>query len=132
MEFFAVVNFLLPVTFTHSASQCCVFFLSRSDDQVIDVFDDTPLISPYNLAFVMGEVESLGETKAGSDNATVTFWGDLKRRLRGIYLLDKLDQVAARLSDIFSMPYPLPKLDIVALPSRIIDNVGSPGLISLK
>lgn len=99
---------------------------------MIDIFDDTPLISPYNLAFVMGEVESLGETKAGSDNAAVTFWGDLKRRLRGIYLLDKLDQVVARLSDIFLMPYPLPKLDIVALPSWIIDNVGSPGLISLK
>ncbi|XP_067207011.1 thyrotropin-releasing hormone-degrading ectoenzyme-like [Linepithema humile] len=105
---------------------------NTSDDQVIDIFDDTPLISPYNLAFVMGEVESLGETKAGCDNATMTFWGDLKRRLRGIYLFDKLDQVVARLNDIFSMPYPLPKLDIVALPSRIIDNVGSPGLISLK
>ncbi|XP_071564604.1 endoplasmic reticulum aminopeptidase 1 [Temnothorax nylanderi] len=104
-----------------------------SGDRVIDTFSDTPLLSPYNLAFVMGEVESLGETKTGLDNATgVTFWGDPKRRSRGIYLLDKLDQIVTHLYDIFSMPYPLPKLDIVALPSRIVDNAGSPGLISLK
>ncbi|XP_011688672.1 PREDICTED: thyrotropin-releasing hormone-degrading ectoenzyme-like isoform X3 [Wasmannia auropunctata] len=104
-----------------------------SDDQVIDIFSDTPLFSPHNLAIVMGEVESLAETKTGLDNATgVTFWGDPKRRSRGIYLLDKLDQIVVRLNDMFSMPYPLPKLDIVALPSRIIDNAGSPGLISLK
>ncbi|XP_018399357.1 PREDICTED: thyrotropin-releasing hormone-degrading ectoenzyme-like [Cyphomyrmex costatus] len=104
-----------------------------SDDRVIDTFSDTPLLSPYNLAFVMGEVESVGETKIGLDNATgVTFWGDLKRRSRGIYLLDKLDQIVVCLNDMFSMPYPLPKLDIVALPSRIVDNAGSLGLISLK
>ncbi|XP_077262139.1 endoplasmic reticulum aminopeptidase 1 isoform X4 [Temnothorax americanus] len=104
-----------------------------SGDRVIDTFSDTPLLSPYNLAFVMGEVESLGKTKTGLDNATgVTFWGDPKRRSRGIYLLDKLDQIVTHLYDIFSMPYPLPKLDIVALPSRIVDNAGSPGLISLK
>lgn len=99
---------------------------------MIDIFDDTPLLSPYNLAFVMGEVESLGETRAGSNKATATFWGDPKRRSRGIYLLDKLDQVVVRLNDVFSMPYPLPKLDIVALPSRIVDNAGSPGLILMK
>ncbi|XP_018313783.1 thyrotropin-releasing hormone-degrading ectoenzyme isoform X1 [Mycetomoellerius zeteki] len=104
-----------------------------SDDRVIDTFSDTPLLSPYNLAFVMGEVESVGETKMGLDNATgVTFWGDPKRRSRGIYLLDKLDQIVVHFNDMFSMPYPLPKLDIVALPSRIVDNAGSPGLISLK
>lgn len=110
----------------------CDLYLSRADDRVIDTFSDTPLLSPYNLAFVMGEIESVGETKTELGNATgVTFWGDPKRRTRGIYLLDKLDQIVARLNDIFSMPYPLPKLDIVALPSRI-DNAGSPGLISLK
>ncbi|KAL0114672.1 hypothetical protein PUN28_011754 [Cardiocondyla obscurior] len=104
-----------------------------SNDRLVDTFSDTPLLSPYNLAFVMGDIESLGETKMGLDNTTaVTFWGDSKRRLRGIYLLDKVDQIVTRFYDIFSMPYPLPKLDIVALPSRIVDNSGSPGLISLK
>ncbi|XP_036147789.1 thyrotropin-releasing hormone-degrading ectoenzyme isoform X2 [Monomorium pharaonis] len=104
-----------------------------SDDRVIDIFSDTPLLSPYNLAFVMGEIGSLGETKTGLDNTTgVTFWGDPKRRSRGIYLLDKLDQIVVRFNDIFSMPYPLPKLDIFALPSQIVDNAGNLGLISLK
>ncbi|KAL6259506.1 hypothetical protein P5V15_009424 [Pogonomyrmex californicus] len=106
-----------------------------SDDRMFDSFGDTPLLSPYNLAFVMGEIESLGETKIeslGPDNATVIFWSDSKRRSRGIYLLDKLEQIVVCLNNVFSMPYPLPKLDIVALPSRIVDNTGSPGLISLK
>lgn len=99
---------------------------------MIDTFDDTPLLSPYNLALVIGEIESLGETKAGLDKTTSTFWGDPKRGARGIYLLDKLDQVVARLNDLFSTPYPLPKLDIVALPSQIVDNTGSLGLITMR
>lgn len=109
--------------------------ISRStlDNQEIDTFNDTPLLSPYNLAFVMGEIESLSETMVGSENkTTVTFWGDPKKRSRGIYLYDKLDQVVTHLNNMFSMPYPLPKLDIVALPPRIIDNAGSLGLISMK
>lgn len=108
------------------------FFFSRLDDRVIDIFDDTPLLSPYNLALVMGEIESLAETKAGPDKTTSTFWGDPKRGARGIYLLDKLDQIVSRLNDLFSTPYPLTKLDIVALPSQIVDNAGSPGLITMK
>ncbi|XP_014485856.1 PREDICTED: thyrotropin-releasing hormone-degrading ectoenzyme-like [Dinoponera quadriceps] len=103
-----------------------------SDDWVIDTFEDTPLLSPYNLAFVVGEIESLGDTKAGPDNATVTFWGDSKRRTRGMYLIDKLYHVVGHLNDVFSMPYPLPKLDIVALPSRIADDAGNLGLISMR
>lgn len=104
-----------------------------SDNRVMDTFRDTPLLSPYNLAFVMGEIELLVETRTGLDNVTeVTFWGDPKKRSRGIYLLDKLDQIVTYFYEVFSMPYPLPKLDVVALPSRIVDNAGSPGLISLK
>ncbi|XP_011152008.2 thyrotropin-releasing hormone-degrading ectoenzyme [Harpegnathos saltator] len=102
------------------------------DDWAIDTFEDTPLLSPYNLAFVVGQVESLDETKAGPDNATVTFWGDLKRHSRGMYLVDKLYHVVEHLNGVFSMPYPLAKLDIVALPSRIVDNTGNLGLISMR
>jgi len=98
----------------------------------MDAFEDTPLLSPHNLAFVMGDVESLGKAKAGPDNGTATFWGDPKRRSRGMYLVDKLERIVALLSDMFSMPYPLPKLDIVALPPRIVDDTGSPGLITLR
>lgn len=99
---------------------------------MIDTFEDTPLLSPYNLAFVMGEVDELDEKKAGPENTTVTFWGDLKRRTRGTYLIDKLHHVVEHLNDVFLMPYPLPKLDIVALPSRIANNAGNLGLISLR
>jgi len=99
---------------------------------MMDTFEDTPLLSPHNLAFVMGEIESLSKAKTGSGNGTATFWGDPKRRSRGMYLIDKLEQAVALLSDMFSMPYPLPKLDIVALPLRIVDDTGSPGLITLR
>lgn len=100
---------------------------------MIDSFEDTPLLSPYNLAFVIAEIESLGETTVGSDKTTTIFWGDSKRRVsREIYLLKKFNQVVTCLNDVFSMPYPLPKLDIVALPPRIVSDTGSPGLISMK
>ncbi|XP_029172938.1 thyrotropin-releasing hormone-degrading ectoenzyme-like isoform X2 [Nylanderia fulva] len=105
---------------------------NTSNNQVIDTFNDTPLLSPYNLAFVMGEVESLSKTEVEPDKTAVTFWGDPKRRSRGKYLYDKLNQTVTHLNDMFSLPYPLPKLDIIALPPRIVDNAGSLGLISMK
>nr|XP_034185572.1 aminopeptidase N-like [Osmia lignaria]XP_034185573.1 aminopeptidase N-like [Osmia lignaria] len=99
---------------------------------VIDTFDESPPLSPHNLAFLMGHIESIGVTFAGNSDVVVTFWGESNRQSQGIYVFDKFNQAVTNLIDVFSMPYPLPKLDVVGLPSGIDENMANPGLIEMK
>nr|ARK20032.1 thyrotropin-releasing hormone-degrading ectoenzyme [Ampulex compressa] len=103
-----------------------------SQDRLTDIFDETPLLSSYNLGIVVGYVQSIDEMQIPDSNATAVFWGDPKRYSQGIYLRGKLESVMINLIDVFSMPYPLPKLDLIGLPPDIDDNVGKPGLILIK
>lgn len=99
---------------------------------VIDVFDESPPLSPHSLALMMGYIESVGVTFVGDSKVVATFWNDASRQSQGIYLFDKLDSTVINLNDVFPLPYPLPKLDLVALPPGIDENMGSPGLIAMK
>ncbi|XP_076764436.1 thyrotropin-releasing hormone-degrading ectoenzyme isoform X2 [Xylocopa sonorina] len=103
-----------------------------SDNSTVDIFDDSPPLSPHNLAFVMGHIEATGTTLIGGNGTVVTLWCDSNRRSREIYLFDKLNPVVINLIDLFSMPYPLPKLDLVSLPPGIDENIGNLGLIGIK
>ncbi|XP_043515898.1 aminopeptidase N-like [Frieseomelitta varia] len=99
---------------------------------VIDTFDDSPPISPHNLAFVMGHIEAINATLIGDTEVVATFWRDSNRTLPEIYLFDKLNSVVVNLMDVFLTSYPYPKLDLVGLPLGINENMGSPGLIAIK
>ncbi|CAK9832931.1 Thyrotropin-releasing hormone-degrading ectoenzyme [Anthophora retusa] len=99
---------------------------------VIDTFDISPLLSPYNLAFFMGHIEAIDTITIANSEVVAAFWCESERRSREIYLLDKLSRVIDNLIDVFSMPYPFPKLDLVCLPPGIDESTGSPGLIALK
>ncbi|XP_076675185.1 aminopeptidase N isoform X1 [Andrena cerasifolii] len=99
---------------------------------VIDVFDESPPLSPHSLALMMGHIESVGVTFVGDSEVVATFWKDANRQSQGIYLFDKLDSAVINLIDLFPLSYPLPKLDLVGLPPGIDESMGSPGLIAMK
>ncbi|KZC13130.1 Thyrotropin-releasing hormone-degrading ectoenzyme [Dufourea novaeangliae] len=99
---------------------------------VIDTFDESPPLSPHNLAFLMGHIENMGATFIGGTKVVATFWSDSMRRSQGIYLFDKLEPAVINLIDVFPIPYALPKLDLVSLPPGIDESVASPGLIAIK
>ncbi|CAL7933659.1 unnamed protein product [Xylocopa violacea] len=102
------------------------------NDSTVDIFDDSPPLSPHNLAFVMGHIEAISTMLIGGNGTVVTLWCDSNRRSQEIYLFDKLNSVVINLIDVFSMPYPLPKLDLVSLPPGIDENMGNLGLIGIK
>ncbi|KAG9434300.1 thyrotropin-releasing hormone-degrading ectoenzyme isoform X1 [Apis mellifera carnica] len=98
----------------------------------VNIFDDSPPMSPHNLAFTMGHIEVINATFVGDTEVLATFWCDSNRSSQETYLIDKLNTVVVNLIDVFSTSYPLPKIDIVSLPPGIDENIGSLGLIALK
>ncbi|XP_066603299.1 aminopeptidase N-like isoform X2 [Prorops nasuta] len=107
-------------------------FRETTNNWIIETFEETTLLSPHNLGFVIGQMQVLHEFKHSSINNTpVEFWGHFGNPGE-LYLTDKISESVALLVERFSLPYPFPKLDFVAVPPTISNNVGNPGLISLK
>lgn len=101
-----------------------------NSSMVIDTFDESPPFSPHNLAFLLGNMESIGMIE--DSEVIATFWAESNGESRGIYVFEKFNTTVANLIDVFDMPYPLPKIDAVALPPRIDENMASPGLMAMK
>ncbi|XP_026673988.1 thyrotropin-releasing hormone-degrading ectoenzyme-like isoform X2 [Ceratina calcarata] len=103
-----------------------------TDGSVLETFNDSVPLSTNELAFLMGHVKPMNETVIGNTDAVATFWCESNRDLHDSYLLDKLGSIVINLIDVFSLAYPLPKVDIVCLPPGIDENMASPGLIAIK
>ncbi|KAI4480852.1 hypothetical protein M0804_009949 [Polistes exclamans] len=104
---------------------------AASDNWLIDIFDETPLMTPNNLAFVMGNMKVVDQVLINS-KLLVTFWAEFDTTSIGFYMLDKFEPIINGLTDILSVPYWLPKLDLICLPWKIVESSGNPGLISIK
>nr|XP_012138974.1 PREDICTED: thyrotropin-releasing hormone-degrading ectoenzyme-like isoform X1 [Megachile rotundata] len=103
-----------------------------SNSSVMDTFDESPPLSPHNLAFLLGHVDSIGMVFDGHSEEVATFWLESNRDSPRIYVFDKFNSTISNLIDVFDMPYPLPKIDVVALPPGIDENMASPGLMVMK
>ncbi|GIL40370.1 M1 family metallopeptidase [Roseiterribacter gracilis] len=77
-------------------------------------FARTPVMSSYLLFLAVGDYESI-EGQAG--NTKVAVWTPRGAIHRAHYALDATIEVLTWFSDYFAMPYPLPKLDMVATPT---------------
>ena len=76
-------------------------------------FATTPLMASYLNVFVAGELESI-ETQVGSTQVRViTTKGKAEQ---GRYALDSSVKILRYYNDYFGVPYPLPKLDQIAIP----------------
>jgi aminopeptidase N len=98
--------------------------------QLTTIFEKTPRMSIYLLAFVFGEME-YSETK-NKDGVLVRAYSVPGK----VNLTDKALEVAARglefFSDYFKLAYPLPKLDVVALPDFAVGAMENWGLITFR
>lgn len=105
-----------------------------SSSRVIDTFDDTPVIPPDDLAFVIGDLKPQGRSMIEGD-VLASFWIDAttsSHLTEKMYLLDKVRPIVHSLSNFFSSPLNLPKLDLIALPSTVIEETASTGLVSMR
>jgi aminopeptidase N len=82
-------------------------------------FATTPVMSSYLVVLAAGELARLQRTVNGIDVGIVA---PQDRIETGRYALDAAAKVLTYLGDYFEVPYPLPKLDHIAVPGGIADS----------
>ena len=78
------------------------------------VFDTTPIMSTYLLAFVIGDLTHI--EKEAADGTMVGIWMTRGKEEQGQFALDTSVKLLSFFNDYFGIPYPLPKLDHLAIP----------------
>ena len=77
-------------------------------------FDETPVMSTYLLAFIVGDIKCV-ERRA--DNGTlVRVWATAGKESQGEFAAETSVRLLSFFNDYFGVPYPLPKLDHIAIP----------------
>ncbi len=89
-------------------------------------FSPTPIMSTYLLAFIIGEFEYLeGKTKSG---VLVRVFTTIGKKHQAKFALSVAMRSLEFYNDYFNIPYPLPTLDLIAIPdfeSAAMENWGA-------
>ena len=77
-------------------------------------FEETPVMSTYLLAFIVGDIKCVERT---ADNGTlIRVWATAGKEGLGEFAAETSVKLLAFFNDYFGVPYPLPKLDHIAIP----------------
>lgn len=93
-------------------------------------FEQTPIMSTYLLAFVAGNLE-FHEAKT-KDGVTIRAYATPDKVKHVDFSLDVAVKVLEFYNDYFGIPYPLPKLDMVALPDFSMGAMENWGLVTYR
>jgi aminopeptidase N len=78
-------------------------------------FGTTPKMSSYLVVLVAGELDRINQPAADADIGVVTVAGKVEQ---GRYGLDAATKILPYYNDYFGVKYPLPKLDLIAIPGN--------------
>lgn len=93
-------------------------------------FADTPVMSTYLLAFIIGDLEKVTtSTKAGVEVNVYTTPGNKEQ---GRFSLKIASEIITFFADYFGIDYPLPKADLVAVPEFAMGAMENWGLITFR
>ncbi|XP_076438803.1 LOW QUALITY PROTEIN: aminopeptidase N-like [Babylonia areolata] len=99
-------------------------------DWVADVYETTPKMSTYLLAFVISDFVSLSDTTA--NNVTYRVWARPESIEQARYALEVGVKVLTFFEEYYNIPYPLPKQDMIAIPDFSAGAMENWGLITYR
>eukprot|EP01083_Nonionella_stella_P013142 37030_1 len=94
------------------------------------VFEKTPVMSTYLLAWVIGKLESIETTT--ESGTSVKVYTPIGQTGRAEFALDVAEKVLPFYEKYFDIPYPLPKMDLVALPDFSSGAMENWGLVTYR
>ena len=104
---------------------------SESGDSAVTEFETSPRMSPYLLAFVVGELHS--KSAKTSNGTEVSVWATKAQPLDSLdFGLEVAVKTIEFFNDYFDTPYPLPKCDHVALPDFSSGAMENWGLVTYR
>ena len=93
-------------------------------------FAETPIMSTYLLAFVVGDLKSVEQR---SDSGTlIRVWATSGKEEQGRYALETSLKLLDYFNDYFGIPFPLPKLDHLAIPDFAAGAMENWGAITYR
>ncbi|XP_026481701.1 puromycin-sensitive aminopeptidase-like [Ctenocephalides felis] len=104
---------LVPQGYTGISNMTVKFGVKQGDFRCIE-FDPTPPMSTYMLAVVIGEYDYV--QLLSSDGVRVRVYTPLGKKDFGRFAVGVTSKVLPYYKEFFDMKYPLPKLDLVAVP----------------
>lgn len=98
------------------------------------VFNDSPKMSTYLVAFVIGELEYIETTTEGKhmEKIPVRVYSTPGLSQQGQFSLDLAAKTLEFFSKTFDIPYPLPKYDMVAIPDFAAGAMENWGLVTYR
>ncbi|CAN7937962.1 unnamed protein product, partial [Ixodes hexagonus] len=108
-----------------------------SDTEVVDdpalhkvMFSTTPKMSTYLVAFVVGEYDYVEATS--SDGVVVRVYGPCGKAEQGNFALEVAVKALPFYKSYFNIAYPLPKLDLIAVPDLAAGAMENWGLVTYR
>ncbi|KAL6056357.1 Aminopeptidase [Balamuthia mandrillaris] len=104
--------------------------VTNEKGQNVITFQETPIMSTYLLAFIVGEFDYT-ETQTKED-VTVRVYTPVGKKEQGRFALDVGAKILSYYSDWFDIPYPLPKLDMIAIADFAAGAMENWGLVTYR
>ena len=93
-------------------------------------FGETPVMSTYLLAFVVGDL--VGIHQQANERTTIGVWTTRGKEDQGRFALDTSVRLLSFFNDYFGIPYPLEKLDHIAIPDFAAGAMENWGAITYR
>ena len=93
-------------------------------------FGETPVMSTYLLAFVVGDLVSVEADAV--NGTTIGVWTTRGKENQAGFALDTSVKLLGYFNDYFGIPYPLPKLDHIAIPDFAAGAMENWGCITYR
>lgn len=103
---------------------------SEADDLTTVRFNPSPIMSTYLVAWVIGELDAVEATN--SEGVLVRVWAPRGSAEQGKFGLDVACRTLAFFNGYFDIPYPLPKMDMVAVPDFSAGAMENWGLVTYR
>ncbi len=120
------VSLIIPETHEAISNTLPIKIDKHESGYKVVSFSPTPIMSTYLLAFIIGEFEYIeGWTK---DKVNVRIFTTKGKRHQAKFALEMAIKSLEFYNDYFDIPYPLPNLDMIALPdfeSAAMENWGA-------
>ena len=97
-------------------------------------FETTPIMSTYLLAFFVGEVDYIEKftKRKNGDQIRVRVYSPPLKSSEGAFALDLTCKTLDFFADYFDVDYPLPKMDLIAIPDFAAGAMENWGLVTFR
>ena len=126
------VTMIAPKNLTVLSNTNIVSETVCKDDPSLKVvqFGPTPIMSTYLVAFIVGEYEYI--EKKTERGISVKIYTPLGKKEQGEFALDTAAKCLTLFEDYFKIPYPLEKLDHIAIPDFASGAMENWGLVTYR